>query len=108
PTETPAPTKTATPENPIPTLVPQDIGGGNLVALELGPGGATVECPLGVQLVVPKDTFADTTSVTVRPIPDNQLQLQQTVRFVPQSAFDIAFAKLDGRGTDLGGQAAAA
>jgi hypothetical protein len=106
PTETPAPTKTATPENPIPTLVPQDIGGGNLFALEIGPAGATMDCPFGVQLVVPKDTFADTTSVTVRPIPDNQLQLQQTVRFVPQSAFDIAFAKLDGRGTDLGGKSA--
>ncbi|HRA48768.1 MAG TPA: hypothetical protein PK819_11930 [Thermomicrobiales bacterium] len=106
PTETPIPTTTSTPENPIPTMVPQVDQGSDLVALEIGPNGGELVCPFGVHVNVPKGTFSDMTSVTVRPVPDNQLQLQQAVRFVPESAFDIAFAQLDGRSTDLAGKTA--
>ena len=106
PSKTPVPTKTSTPENPIPTMVPQNVQSDDLVALEIGPAGGELSCPFGVQIVVPKDAFTDMTSVTVQPISDSQLAIQQTVRYVPQSAYDIAFAALDGRGTDLGTKSA--
>jgi hypothetical protein len=52
--------------------------------------------------VVPEDTFSDTTSVTVQPVPDAEVPLQPSIRLVPASAFDISFAQLNGRGIDLG------
>jgi hypothetical protein len=102
PSNTPVPTDTPTPENPMPTMVPQLGEDGSLAALEIGPEGNTLVSPFGVQIVVPKDTFSDTTSVTVQPVKDAEVPLQPAVRLVPDSAFDISFAQLNGRGIDLG------
>ena len=103
PTETAVPTSTPTPENPMPTMVPQ-VGNERtrLVALEMGPEGGPLNSPYGVQIVVPKNTFTDTTSVTLQPVTDNQVPLQAGISLVPDSAYDISFAKLNGRGIDLG------
>jgi hypothetical protein len=107
PTNTPEPTASPTPENPIPTMVPQVTNDGQLVAREIGPdGGELSNAEYGVEIVVPKDAFSDTASVTVQPVPDNQVPLQQGIRLVPESAFDISFAQLDGRGIDLGNKSA--
>jgi hypothetical protein len=102
PTETSVPTLTPTPENPIPTMVPQIGADGQLVALEIGPGGGQLDSTFGVQVVVPKGTFNDVTSVTVQPVPDSQVPIQSGIRLVPDSAFDISFAQMNGRGIDLG------
>lgn len=102
PTDTPAPTHTPTPENPIPTMVPQVGANGRLVALEIGPAGGQLDSSFGVQIIVPEGTFDDVTSVTVQPVPDNQVPLQTGIRLVPDSAFDISFAQLNGRGVNLG------
>jgi hypothetical protein len=102
PTNTPAPTATFTPENPMPTMVPQVDNNGRLVALEMGTEGGLLNSPFGVQIDVPKETFSDTTSVTLQPVADNQVPLQAGISLVPQSAYDISFAKLNGRGIDLG------
>jgi len=102
PTETPVPTLTPTPENPMPTMVPQVGNEGRLVALEMGPAGGSLNSPYGVQIVVPENTFSDTTSVTLQPVADNQVPLQAGVSLVPESAYEISFAKLNGRGIDLG------
>jgi hypothetical protein len=102
PTNPPAPTLTPTPENPIPTMVPQVGPDGRLVALEIGPAGGQLDSTFGVQVVVPEGTFNDVTSVTVQPVPDSQVPLQTAVRLVPDSAFDISFAQMNGRGIDLG------
>jgi hypothetical protein len=102
PTNTPAPTATFTPENPMPTMVPQVDNNGRLVALEMGNEGGLLNSPFGVQIEVPKETFSDTTSVTLQPVADNQVPLQAGISLVPQSAYDISFAKLNGRGIDLG------
>jgi hypothetical protein len=102
PTETPVPTLTPTPENPMPTMVPQVGNEGRLVALEMGPAGGSLNSPYGVQIVVPENTFSDTTSVTLQPVADNQVPLQAGVSLVPESAYEISFAKLNGRGINLG------
>jgi hypothetical protein len=102
PTETPVPTSTPTPENPMPTMVPQVGNEGRLVALEMGPAGGPLNSPYGVQILVPENTFTDTTSVTLQPVADNQVPLQPGISLVPESAYDISFAKLNGRGIDLG------
>jgi hypothetical protein len=102
PTETPVPTETPTPENPIPTMVPQVDADTNLVALEIGPAGGVLASDFGVAITVPEDTFADTTSVTLQPVSDNQLVLQGDVALVPESGFDVSFALMNGRGIDLG------
>ncbi len=106
PTETPVPTNTPTPENPIPTMVAQVDSSGDLVALEIGPSGGVLTCPFGVAVNVPEGALTDTTSVTVKPVPDSQLQIQQLVRYVPESGFDLAFAQMDGRGITLGEKSA--
>jgi len=101
-TETPVPTSTSTPENPMPTMVPQVGNDGRLVALEMGPQGGPLDSPYGVQIVVPENTFTETTSVTLQPVADIQVPLQVGIRLVPESTYDISFAKMNGRGTDLG------
>ena len=106
PTETPVPTRTATPENPIPTMVPQITNDSDLAALVIGPVGGVLTCPFGVQVAVPEGALTDETSVTVQPVPDSQLTIQQTVRYVPESAYDLAFAQMDGRGITLGEKSA--
>jgi hypothetical protein len=83
-------------------MVPQVSDNGNLVALEIGPGGDTLTSSYGVQIQVPAETFTDVTSVTLQPVQDNQVPLQATIRLVPNSAFDVSFALLNGRATDLG------
>jgi hypothetical protein len=107
PTETVAPTLTPTPENPIPTMVPQVTNNGNLVAKEIGPiGGELTSSDLGVRIEVQEGAFEDMTSVTLQPVPDNQVPLQAGLSLVPDSAFDISFAQLNGRAVDLGDNSA--
>ena len=106
PTDTPVPTATSTPENPIPTMVPQVSDDGQLVALEIGPAGDTLSSPYGVQINVPEGTFQDMTSVTLQPVADSQVPLQAAVRLVPESAFDISFAQMNGRAMSLGDKSA--
>jgi hypothetical protein len=107
PTETLEPTLSPTPENPIPTMVPQVSNNGNLVAKEIGPsGGELTNSDFGVRIEVPEGTFEDMTSVTLQPVPDNQVPLQSGLSLVPDSAFDISFAQLNGRAVELGDKSA--
>jgi hypothetical protein len=87
-------------------MVPQVANGSDLAALEIGPQGAVLSSPYGVDVSVPEGALKDTTSVTLQPVSDGKLVLQQTVRYVPESAFDLAFAQMDGRGTTLGDKSA--
>jgi hypothetical protein len=87
-------------------MVPQVGADGRLVALEIGPDGGQLDSSFGVQVVVPEGTFHDVTSVTVQPVPDNQVPLQTSLKLVPDSAFDISFAQMNGRGIDLGDKSA--
>jgi hypothetical protein len=83
-------------------MVPQVSDNGQLVAWEIGAGGDTLTSSYGVQIQVPPETFSDVTSVTLQPVEDNQVPLQAAIRLVPDSAFDVSFAQLNGRTTDLG------
>ena len=101
PTDTPAPTLTPTAENPIPTMVPQVTNNGNLFAKEIGPQGGELATDFGIAIAVPEGTFQDMTSVTLQPVADNQVPLQSGLSLVPDSAYDISFAHLNGRAVEL-------
>jgi hypothetical protein len=93
----PTPTVNLTPTvRPTATIAPTTSEDGSVASL-VGPSGGTLSSPLGATLIVPEGALTEISTVSIQPVSDTKLPVQNQVDLVANSAFDITIAGPDGR-----------
>ena len=96
-----APTPTATVNRtptvrPTATIAPTTSEDGT-VSSQIGPDGGPLESPFGASLDVPAGALTEVSTVSIQPVADTKLPVQEQVDLIPGSGFDISIAGPDGR-----------
>jgi hypothetical protein len=68
-----------------------------MVAAVIGPEGGSLSCKAGASVVFPAGALSEKSTVTIQPIANTKLPIQDGVDLLPNSAFDITIAGADGR-----------
>lgn len=92
----PTPTIQATATvRPTPTLAPTSDENG-MVAQTIGPGGGTLESPLGISVTIPEGALEESVTLSIQPVGDAKLPPASGVQVLSSTGFDVAMAASDG------------
>ena len=94
--DTPAPTATVRQNATFAPTISEE----GMVATIIGPEGGVLPCPAGAEIEVPPGALKEPSTVTIVPISNSKLPVQNAVELIPDTGFDVTFAGPDGRAID--------